>query len=146
MRLLYERNWPRQRIVDLFRVLDWMLKLPDSLERQLWQDIENIEGDRKVTYVSSIERFAIERGMKKGMQQGMQQGIEKGMATGIAKGIEKGIRQGLAQGLQRQLIRRFGPLSPEVTRQLEHATPEQLEIWSDRVLDARTLGEVFIER
>ncbi len=85
----YERNWPRQRIVNLFRVLDWMLKLPDSLERQLWQDIENIEGDRKVTYVSSIERFAIERGMKKGMQQGMQQGIEKGMATGIAKGIEK---------------------------------------------------------
>ena len=44
VRLLYERNWPRQRIVDLFRVLDWMLKLPDSLERQLWQDIENIEG------------------------------------------------------------------------------------------------------
>ena len=134
VRLLYERNWPRQRIIDLFRVLDWMLKLPDSLERQLWQDIENIEGARKVTYVSSIERFAIERGMKKGMQQGMQQGIEKG------------IQQGLAQGLRRQLSRRFGPLSPEVTRQLEHATPEQLEIWSDRVLDARTLGEVFIER
>ena len=87
-----------------------------------------------MTYVSSIERFAIERGMKKGMQQGMQQGIEKG------------IQQGLAQGLRRQLSRRFGPLSPEVTRQLEHATPEQLEIWSDRVLDARTLGEVFIER
>ena len=137
-RLLYERNWPRQRIIDLFRVLDWMLKLPDSLERQLWQDIENIEGARKVTYVSSIERFAIERGMKKGIQQGMQQGMQQG--------IEKGIQQGLAQGLRRQLSRRFGPLSPEVTRQLEHATPEQLEIWSDRVLDARTLGEVFIER
>lgn len=98
-----------------------------------------------MTYVSSIERFAIERGMKKGMQQGMQQGIEKGMATGIAKGIEKGIRQGLAQGLQRQLSRRFGPLSPEVIRQLERATPEQLETWTDRVLDARTLDEVFIE-
>jgi hypothetical protein len=75
VRLLYQRNWSRQRIIDLFRVLDWMLKLPDSLERQLWQDIENIEGERNVTYVSSIERFAIERGMKKGMQQGMQQGI-----------------------------------------------------------------------
>ena len=138
VRLLYERNWPRQRIIDLFRVLDWMLKLPDSLERQLWQDIENIEGARKVTYVSSIERFAIERGMKKGIQQGMQQGMQQG--------IEKGIQQGLAQGLRRQLSRRFGPLSPEVTRRLEHATPEQLEIWSDRVLDARTLDEVFIER
>ena len=129
VRLLYQRNWSRQRIIDLFRVLDWMLKLPDSLERQLWQDIENIEGERNVTYVSSIERFAIERGMKKG----------------IEKGIEKGIRQGLAQSLQRQLNRRFGPLSAEVTRQLENATPEQLETWTDRVLDARTIEEVFAE-
>ena len=141
VRLLYQRNWSRQRIIDLFRVLDWMLKLPDSLERQLWQDIENIEGERNVTYVSSIERFAIERGMKKGMQQGIEQGIEKG----IARGIEKGIQQGLAQSLQRQLNRRFGPLSAEVTRQLENATPEQLETWTDRVLDARTIEEVFAE-
>jgi hypothetical protein len=165
VRLLYQRNWSRQRIIDLFRVLDWMLKLPDSLERQLWQDIENIEGERNVTYVSSIERFAIERGMKKGMQQGMQQGIEQGMQQGIqqgmqqgiqqgieqgiekgiARGIEKGIQQGLAQSLQRQLNRRFGPLSAEVTRQLENATPEQLETWTDRVLDARTIEEVFAE-
>ena len=149
VRLLYQRNWSRQRIIDLFRVLDWMLKLPDSLERQLWQDIENIEGERNVTYVSSIERFAIERGMKKGMQQGMQQGIEQGIQQGIekgiARGIEKGIQQGLAQSLQRQLNRRFGPLSAEVTRQLENATPEQLETWTDRVLDARTIEEVFAE-
>ncbi|MFV8824131.1 DUF4351 domain-containing protein [Thauera sp. WH-2] len=165
VRLLYQRNWSRQRIIDLFRVLDWILKLPDSLERQLWQDIENIEGERNVTYVSSIERFAIERGMKKGMQQGMQQGIEQGMQQGIqqgmqqgiqqgieqgiekgiARGIEKGIQRGLAQSLQRQLNRRFGPLSAEVTRQLENATPEQLETWTDRVLDARTIEEVFAE-
>jgi len=157
VRLLYQRNWSRQRIIDLFRVLDWMLKLPDSLERQLWQDIENIEGERNVTYVSSIERFAIERGMKKGMQQGIeqgmqqgieqgiQQGIEQGIEKGIARGIEKGIQQGLAQSLQRQLNRRFGPLSAEVTRQLENATPEQLETWTDRVLDARTIEEVFAE-
>ena len=149
VRLLYQRNWSRQRIIDLFRVLDWILKLPDSLERQLWQDIENIEGERNVTYVSSIERFAIERGMKKSMQQGIEQGIEQGIQQGIekgiARGIEKGIQQGLAQSLQRQLNRRFGPLSAEVTRQLENATPEQLETWTDRVLDARTIEEVFAE-
>ncbi|MGQ5489538.1 Rpn family recombination-promoting nuclease/putative transposase [Thauera sp. ZXT1-4] len=149
VRLLYQRNWSRQRIIDLFRVLDWILKLPDSLERQLWQDIENIEGERNVTYVSSIERFAIERGMKKGMQQGIEQGIEQGIQQGIekgiARGIEKGIQQGLAQSLQRQLNRRFGPLSAEVTLQLENATPEQLETWTDRVLDARTIEEVFAE-
>ena len=45
----------------------------------------------------------------------------------------------------KETSRRFGPLSPEVIRQLERATPEQLETWTDRVLDARTLDEVFIE-
>lgn len=98
-----------------------------------------------MTYVSSIERFAIERGMKKGMQQGIEQGIQQGIEKGIARGIEKGIQQGLAQSLQRQLNRRFGPLSAEVTRQLENAAPEQLETWTDRVLDARTIEEVFAE-
>jgi len=34
-RLLYECDWDRQRIVDLFAVIDWLLRLPQDLERQL---------------------------------------------------------------------------------------------------------------
>ena len=37
VRLLYRRGWDRQRILDLFAVLDWMMRLPDVLERKLWQ-------------------------------------------------------------------------------------------------------------
>lgn len=48
VRLLYERDWTRQRILDFFSVLDWMMRLPKELEQRLWQDIENIEGERKV--------------------------------------------------------------------------------------------------
>ncbi len=32
VRSLYRRGWDRQRVVDLFRVLDWMMRLPDELE------------------------------------------------------------------------------------------------------------------
>lgn len=45
VRLLYTHGWDRQRILDLFAVLDWMMRLPDGLEQKLWQDIEQIEGD-----------------------------------------------------------------------------------------------------
>jgi hypothetical protein len=38
--------------------------------------------------------------------------------------------------------RRFGPLATDVTRRLSQSTPEQLEIWAERVLDARTIDEV----
>ncbi len=33
-RRLYERGFPRQRIIDLYRFLDWLLRLPDDLELQ----------------------------------------------------------------------------------------------------------------
>ncbi|HNV90818.1 MAG TPA: cytosolic protein, partial [Thauera aminoaromatica] len=79
VRLLYERDWTRQRILDFFSVLDWMMRLPREFEQRLWQDIENIEGERKVKYVTSVERLAIERGLQKGMEQGLEIGIEKGI-------------------------------------------------------------------
>jgi hypothetical protein len=137
VRLLYERNWTRQRILNFFSVLDWMMRLPRELEQGLWQDIESIEGERKVKYVTSVERLAIERGLRKGMEQGLEIGIEKG--------IEQGRAQGTASVLLRLLNRRFGPLSPDITRRLSQSTPEQLEIWAERVLDARAIDEVFAE-
>ncbi len=137
VRLLYERDWTRQRILDFFSVLDWMMRLPNELEQRLWQDIEYIEGERKVKYVTSVERLAIERGLQKGMEQGLEKGLEQG--------LEKGRAQGSASVLLRLLNRRFGPLSADLTRRLAQSTPEQLEIWAERVLDARTIDEVFAE-
>lgn len=145
VRLLYERDWTRQRILDFFSVLDWMMRLPKELEQRLWQDIENIEGERKVKYVTSVERLAIERGLEKGMQQGLQQGMQKGLQEGLEQGLEKGRAQGSASILLRLLNRRFGPLAADVTRRLSQATPEQLEVWAERVLDAGTIDEVFAE-
>ena len=39
--------------------------------------------------------------------------------------------------------RRFGPLPAEVTARMEDADTDALEAWADRLLDARTLDEVF---
>ena len=96
-------------------------------------------------YVTSVERLAIERGMAKGMQQGLEQGLEKGMQQGMERGLRQGRAQGIAAVLQRQLSRRFGPLPNDVTRRLSQATPEKLEIWAERVLEARSIDEVFVE-
>lgn len=137
VRVLYERGWDKRRILSLFAVLDWMMQLPKELEAKLWHDIESIEGERKVRYVTSVERLAIERGMQKG--------IEKGIEKGFEKGIEKGRLEGESIILHRQLTRRFGPLSPEIRERLTSADAGQLETWADRVLDARSLEEVFVD-
>jgi hypothetical protein len=43
VRLMYRQGWGKQRVLDLFAVLDWMLRLPPPQEHQVWQDIEAIE-------------------------------------------------------------------------------------------------------
>ena len=72
-----------------------------------------------------------------------QKGIEKGIEQGIERGIEKGIEKGEALLLQRLLVRRFGALPNEIINQIATATSEQIETWGDRVLDAKTLDEIF---
>jgi hypothetical protein len=40
IRLLYRQGWERQQVLDLFAVLDWMMRLPATLQQRLWQDVE----------------------------------------------------------------------------------------------------------
>lgn len=69
-RLLYERDWDKQRIVDLFAVIDWLMKLPDELNRRLWRKIESLERGRSMPHVTSVERFGVEKGIQLGIAQG----------------------------------------------------------------------------
>ena len=75
-RLLYEKGWGREAICHLFRFIDWLIQLPEDLVINYEEEIERLEGEKKVAYVTSIERLGVQRGM----QQGMQQGEEKGIA------------------------------------------------------------------
>jgi hypothetical protein len=57
--------------------------------------------------------------------------------------LKKGIRQGEAQVLLRQLTLRFGHLPPSACEQVESADADTLLRWSERILTASTLDEVF---
>ena len=72
----------------------------------------------------------------------LETNIDRWEAQAIAKGVQQGMQRGEAFLLQRQLTRRFGELSATQQAKLAAATPAQLEIWGDRVLDARSLDEV----
>jgi hypothetical protein len=135
VKLLYAQGWNRQRVINLFAIIDWMLALPNPLEQQVWQDIEEIERKADMKYVTSVERLAIERGMAKGLEQGLERGMDMG--------LENGLHKGQLNTLVRQLTRRFGPLPDAALARLQSATPDQLDLWTDRVLDAPTLEAVL---
>lgn len=72
-----------------------------------------------------------------------QQHEQWGMETGLQKGLQKGRQEGEARLLQRLLVARFGPLSQQALAALQAADSEQLEAWTDRLLDARSLADIF---
>ncbi|TDN95747.1 putative transposase/invertase (TIGR01784 family), partial [Halomonas ventosae] len=74
IRLLYERGYSREQVVQLFTIIDWMLQLPRALEPAFVQAVYAIQEEKHMPYVNTIER--VER--EKERQEGEQQGIEKG--------------------------------------------------------------------
>jgi len=65
----------------------------------------------------------------------------------IREGRDRGRAEGRAEGrcelVQRQLARRFGPLGAAHEATLRAASPEDLERWALRLLDAATIDQVF---
>jgi len=57
----------------------------------------------------------------------------------------EGLEEGGAAVFERLLTRRFGPLDEAIRSRIRGADLEQLEPWTDRILDAPTLSAVFEE-
>ncbi len=127
VRRLYEQGFSKDDVLQLFRFIDWVMDLPKELEERLDREIQEIETEQGMQYVTSIERRALKRGVEQGIQQGIQQGVQ----------------QGEARLLRRQLIRRHGDLPALVEQRLETASTEEIERWADRVLTAQTLDDIF---
>ena len=125
-RKLYGRGLGRDAILNLYKFIDWVLTLPKDLAIRYNEYIYQIEEEYTVVYITTAERIGIE----KGYQQGMEKGIEKGII------YERTL-------LNRLLTRRFGQLPSDTIRRLEQAGPDTLLSWGEKILDAKTIEEVF---
>ncbi|MGE0082870.1 MAG: hypothetical protein AB7S75_00470 [Desulfococcaceae bacterium] len=63
MRLLFERGYDRQDILELFRFIDWLVELPEDMEKQFQDELTEITEEKKMPYVTSIERLAKKEGV-----------------------------------------------------------------------------------
>ncbi len=103
-RRLYDMGLGKADIRELYRLVDWLVRLPDDLEAQFHEKLYEFENERNMPYVTSAERFGIEKGLQQGIEKGLQQGIEKGLQQGIEKGLQQGIEKGLQQGIEKGQI------------------------------------------
>jgi hypothetical protein len=121
-RLLYERKWDRQRIIDLFNVIDWMMAIPPQLQDELSIYIAELERKLKMPYMNSFEKRGLEQGRKEG-------------ARDIARKM-----------LMIQLERRFGELPQPTVTLVEKAKLDELLSWASAAVDAPSIEQVFSAR
>ena len=112
---LYTYGYLPDTVFKMFRLLDWMIRLPTELEPVFAKDMRRIEAEDAMTYVTSLERVGEQRGRQ----------------------MER------TDMLRRQLSRKFGPLPEWVDTQLANANDEQMLLWVDSVLDETSLQAVF---
>jgi len=78
-RRLYERGYRRERVLSLFRFIDWLLELPGEEETAFWREIQAYEEERHMPYVTSVERMGVARGRQEGRQEGRDEGIREAL-------------------------------------------------------------------
>ncbi|MDQ1327143.1 MAG: hypothetical protein QG641_423, partial [Candidatus Poribacteria bacterium] len=61
---LYERGYEREDIIQLLKFIDWIMYLPEELNKSFWQEIHEYEEENLMPYVLSIERTALQEGMQ----------------------------------------------------------------------------------
>ncbi|MBF0612239.1 MAG: cytosolic protein [Magnetococcales bacterium] len=115
IRSLYRRGFARQKIIDLFRFVDWVLALPLDDDQRFWQQLSHFEEETKMPYLCSVERI----------------------------GIEKGRLEGMAEMLMELLQERFGSVPDYFTEKLAHADLATLKTWSRKIVGAERIEQVF---
>jgi hypothetical protein len=72
---LYRRGYGRQDILELFRLIDWLVNLPEAAEQEFKKEIQRFEEENQMPYITSVERLALQEGISQGISQGIAEGV-----------------------------------------------------------------------
>lgn len=117
-KMLYERGYDERTVIDLFRFLDWLMFLPENLQREYRVEIERYEEERRMPYVTTIEKMGIEQGRAEGWKQASLE---------------------IALSLLRQ---KFGDIDQKTESGISDLTQEQLRRLTDTLLKLESLDEL----
>jgi hypothetical protein len=77
VRLLYRNGWDRQKVLNFFAIIDWLMHLPKDLTIAFRDKLNELEEEQKMRYVTSIEQLALETGEMRGESTGMVKAIRE---------------------------------------------------------------------
>ncbi|MBG1264819.1 cytosolic protein [Nostoc commune] len=72
VRRLYQQGFEREDVLNLLAFVDWVLTLPQDLEREFLFEVEQLEAEQRMQYVTSFERSGIRLGLLEGIELGLE--------------------------------------------------------------------------
>ena len=112
VRGLYELGYNAEQVRELFRLIDWMMHLREDLSKRFRIDLDQLEEELGMSYVTSVERLA------------------------KAEGKAEGQREALSSLLEAK----FGRLSPDVAQRIRQT--DSVEKLSSLLLQVLTIDSV----
>ena len=90
-RRLYDRGYSKEDILTLFRLIDWLIVLPEDEDIAFRQKLMEYEEEKVMPHITSIERIGMKLGRKEGMRLGKKQGFRLGGQEGELRALREGI-------------------------------------------------------
>jgi len=130
IRGLYERGYTQKDVIELFRLIDWLIQLPPKLTIEINRELAEYEDQKRMPYITSIERI----GRRQGRQEGRQEGRLEGRHEGQLLAARDGVRLVLEA--------RFGQVPASILERLERVTAlDRLKLLLRRASTAVSLIE-----
>lgn len=104
---------------------------------------------RYILEITELELAEGERILVEAMPEPVKEDVVTMADQLRAQGRQEGRLEGRLEGERRVVLRllrkRFGSLTPDQEQRVAQGTEQLLEVWTDRVLSASSLDEVFAE-
>jgi hypothetical protein len=68
VRNLYDRGFSANDVRELFRVIDWLMELPQPLRDVFWEEVDRIQQEKQMPFISTPERYGHVRGLRQGIK------------------------------------------------------------------------------
>lgn len=92
-KLLLQRGWSKKRIMILFKVINWMMTLPEPLQLRYREAVRKMERSGQMEWIDPYDRIRIEKAEKKA-ERAAEKAAEKAQREGLKLGREEGREQG----------------------------------------------------
>jgi hypothetical protein len=102
---LYERGFSKQDILNIYRLIDWLMMLPEDLTKRFTEDLISYEEDRKMPYIMSAERIGMEKGMLTEAKENVLEALDARFSKDVPEDVYKKVQALNNRILLKKLLR-----------------------------------------